>query len=317
MSTQRTRPGAILANSLRANPRLWAALDELLARFARGSLPGSGSWPAYVRVPMPIARQAMLMQGKLVRKLSEIELDDSVNRLMALAAWRTSQRVVRLDDTLYDAVIATEYDGPLTAPLLGRLDGAAVYVQLRDIVFRGKPVHGFFMCLSHEPAQSTDWLVVVLDMGPGEELLPISFALEATSIKDSIVDLVLEVEVQSHLEGDGCGVDSARIASEIRDVYGPVLTLAVYLCTDALELRSRERQPDGAWLLTAGESVGAMLREQAHRLDLHLSREARIDPSGLASRHHVLPAWWEVRYAGRQQSVQWHGPSVVLANAPG
>jgi hypothetical protein len=242
-------------------------------------------------------------------------MDDSTQRLMALAAWRFARRCYRFDPALQRAVLETPYDGWLTSALLSGLDGGAAYVETPDLVLHGQPVHGFFCCLSHEPGQGVDWLVVALDRGDANTLLPMTFVMDGATIEDAVQDLAIEVEVHAHLEGSPPLRDAAQIAGEIREVYVPVLTLIAYLCTSGVELSSADRLTDGCWPLEVGAAIGGKLRQQAHRIDIETSR-AWLNESS-TSRIERTGARWELVRTGRGVSLRWHPPSVSLANAAG
>lgn len=116
-----TRLRAHLAATNRQYPQAWEQMAGF--RAAKGS-PDLGDWPAWCWVPLAGAK-AVASEGRdeLVRERSA-----DVGRIGALAAWRQTQGIYVLDETLLEALWQTDLTGEIPVDVLYRLPEWCVYV---------------------------------------------------------------------------------------------------------------------------------------------------------------------------------------------
>jgi hypothetical protein len=139
---------------------------------------------------------------------------------------------VRFDTTLRDFLADTPPAVDLRLEHLKRLPGASVYVDTSGC--EGHPVltNGFYACLDHDPVDGSDALLLIADMGGSRGLVPILYPLQDGSVMQRMRKFAL------HLAGgtEPTGIDLDMIAEDLSSTVAPMLSMIMYLCSDAPDL---------------------------------------------------------------------------------
>jgi hypothetical protein len=343
-----TRPEIILRRNARANPDLWSLLQRNLALREKDG----GCWPEYVHTPYQVARKTVRIAYAGRPEMSEESIDDSAYRLMALSAWSRAKGVYTFDPTLYHAIVESPYDGSVSIDVLSRIPEPCLYIRTPGVLLHGRQVEGVFACIDHDPAEHIDWLVLVADTDFGDGLIPTTFPIGGSTIQETAFDLAEEL-VGAMAGSDEFGLSSndlKAIAGEIISVYGPVISMLMYLCSEAPEIQGlggekfvrvagrpgashvsgqdarngsdrrsdrngSDRKVDHTPVLSSrkwlvGAQVGQEMRRFAHAIDIEASRAA-LGKSGSMPR--VRRASWIVEPSnqGGHCTLRWMPPRRV------
>jgi hypothetical protein len=307
------------------HPGIWRLVDE-----ARLTLPAEA--PSYVFLPLGAARLAWgrWQQGRgmvaPLPKADERESWEPISALKQYASWRPTQGIYRFDPTLYEAIITTPVEGEIPAALLQRLPEWCVYVETSGLhapLASGKlaPLMGFWATLEHLDEEdhlrykSMDVLHVGLH-AEGHEVavnhLPLHGTLES-SLR------LLEEDWARH------GAAPPSYVEHASKMFGPMLSLLLYLCSEASEIEAGDRRPalpqpkrtrhglrlfppDKPTVWGVGVRMGAALRRA------YEAETTESVATGRRVRPHVRRAHWHTFLAGRRREerrVKWLPPIAV------
>lgn len=301
-------------------PGCWSQLDDL--RQLRGQ--PNMDWPDWCY--LPLAASYAVISGGGPRRVPHDRVAD-VGILGALAAWRLTQGVYRFHPAVYDAVRATAVAGDVPHDVLLHLPEWCVYVETPGMMHAAQPLHGAFAHLEHDANDGRRELRLVLDADAG--LCPVALHLGAWSLEESIRRMA--AEASRH----GFGQPSGDLISALRPVVEPIVSLLLYLCSQAGEIGDGQRRPANpapkrtkrGWRLfqadrpttwDVGVRMGAALR-RAYQAE-HLAGEAAGDRAG--PRPHVRRAHWHGYWLGprdgeRRFDLRWQPPIAVGVADPG
>lgn len=330
----------------RAYPGAWAAVDRLRALRGRG-LP---AWPQWCYLPLH-GIYAIVSGGGDARV--PYERAHHVGILGALAAWRMTQGIYRIDPALYSALIATPLDRDLPRDPLYRLPEWCVYVETPDLVWQvageTRPIHGVWAHLDWDErveGHPQDELRLVLDTArtPAEALdpwhgcVPIPLVLGEGTIADALARVLASGRATAHAHGMEPPAELADAAA-VAPLLWPIVSLLLYLCAEDAEIGDTRRPANPApkrtrragWRLfpadapttwDVGVRLGAALRRAYHEAE---TGRPEIDPqTGRARpRAHVRRAHWHGYWAGpknapeaRKFALRWLPPIAVNVESP-
>lgn len=310
-----------LAALNRRFPGLWRAVDLWRHRFAH-------EWPAWCYIPIYEA-ECLLASNDPNLAAEEAEHSPAI---AALAAWRQTQGIYRLDPDLAEALWQTPVDGQIPVGVLDRLPEWCVYVETPGRTIMGEQLHGFYAHLDRETGRNPtvpvprNELRFMFDTDAG--LLADGVDLSRGTLAEGLDALTAEVEANAKAFGLG-RVDNLRaLMPSARDV-APILSTLLYLCSEAAEVRDRkggDRQPTGhkppkrtpnaPTIWETGYRLGAALRH---------AREARsseaLGGSHASPRPHVRRAHWHSFWIGprdgeRRVVLKWLPPIAVNVESP-
>lgn len=284
-------------------PQAWRMLDDFRARRGRDGLP---EWPAWCHVPLAGAYAAISAQLG-VERIPHAAAGD-VGCLGALAAWRVSQGIYRIDPALYTALIDTPVSGDLPCDVLYHLPEWCVYVETPDLAWFGTPVYGVFAHLEWDANDGRAELRLVLDHGHDLRALPVH--LGRWSLSEAIARTLAEAERQAELQG-GRMPRAAGDASAGAQQIEPIISLLLYLCSTAAEIGADGRRPsypapkgtkrgpryfppDRPVTWEVGSRIGAALRAAYQREQVGQTGA----PTGRRVRPHVRRAHWHTYVLG-------------------
>jgi hypothetical protein len=289
-------------------------------------------WPDWCFLPIAgalaaVATDAGVDVSHLGRLYPERVADAA--RLAALGAWRMSQGIYRFDPTIYEAVRTTPVAGDLPSELLLRLPEWCVYLETPGAVgISGSgALHGTFAHLEFDVNTGGIELRLLLDDEHG--LIPIPLHLTGGGLSDAIERAV---QVMRRSAGSGSQALLDGYAGEIRDVVSPVVSLLLYLATQASEITGRHGMPgnptpvrtrrhglrlfavDGPRTWDVGVRLGAALRvAQTQASERSGSGGERAGP-----RPHIRRAHWHTFVSGprsdpqaAQRDLRWMPPIPV------
>ena len=231
MTTEPLRPSIWLAEYGRRYPDAWKTIDRF--RSMRSEI---GGWPVWCFLPM--AGAYLIVSGG--HREPSLDRIHDVGAVAALAAWRVTQGVYRVDPTVLDALWETQMDGNIPVDILQALPEWCPYIQMdppRSVV--GVPCHGFWAHLEEDAATKRMELRLLLDTD--EILIPMVLHLVGT-LEESLSATISEVRRQAELKG--VRMEDNRFACEMRvDHIEPLLSVVLYLCAQNLEVSRADGRP--------------------------------------------------------------------------
>lgn len=316
-----TAPGKRLRAILQRHPDAPALIDQFRADRGRG-LP---DWPNWCFLPMAAF-------GAIVRRSGPLSLADAHEMavLAALGTWRYTQGIYRFDDALRPALLVSDLPGDVPAEVLHRLPEWCVYVETPGVPWGASELAGFWAHLEWDPGERHPELRLLLDLG-GDDidgLIPIPLHLGPWPITEAVARTTQQARVQADARGLRLP-DLARGEHELVESVGPLVSLLLYLCSDAPEIddsrqpgRSPSRPqptrtkrgwrlfaPDRPTVWTVGATTGRVIRE---------AREAASQSTGRTVRPHVRRGHWHGYWRGpldgaRRFGYLWLPPQIIAA----
>lgn len=333
------RPREHLDAISRRYPQAWTDID-----YMRTTLRGVGvpDWPAWCFVPIAGAQAAVANGlGIDVMRLASLypAAVGEAASLAALAAWRMTQGIYRFDPALYEAVRDTPVSGDIPHEVMFRLPEWCVYLETPGLTLGTDPVQGVFAHLEHDIHTQRVELRLVLDIdtATGMSLIPVPVHLGAWSLAEAIAR-VMDVTYSS-AAAQGIRVhetDREKTGATLRAVVEPVVSLLLYLCSQASEVAGRTGtpgNPEPVRTRRAGWKLfpvpGPRTWEVGVRLGAALRRAYQTEQTGTAGTHsgprpHIRRAHWHTILSGprlrkgqpvpsaqRQAELRWMPPIAV------
>ena len=320
------RPVAHLHHAGRQHRDAWRRFDRALAEERRRGR----SWPAYVHAPLAVAENVAADSG-----FTGLGAAAQPHIIAGLAAWRPTQGVYRFHPTLLEELWRTPVTGDLPGELFRNLPEWCVYIEApgRD-AGPGMPMHGFFAHLA--PGEGgAETLELLFDLrAPMPMLAPTRVHLHGT-VQDSVY-----VTARSRMDPDLADAVSDLVDELVRGYIEPlssVLSVLLYLCSEAPELRDAEGRRDAPappkpkrprrrgqverFAAASAPTVWETAFELGDRLEAAQgAAESDGGESGRTVRPHVRRAHWHAYWRGpvdgpRQRSLKWISPLLINAKA--
>ena len=289
-----------------------------------GELP---HWPDWCWVPVSVV--AGVLAGGLAdgtaRPPDDISDDASALEaawVTAVAAWRQTQGVYRFDPDVLDELWRTPASGDLPADVLERLPEWCVYFETPARAAFYQRLAGFYASLDFDAPSGRRSLRLVLDTDAG--LLPVPVVLRG-SLGEAVA--LLNAEAAAAVAEGAITPDVAGVGSGLLEAIEPLVSLVLYLCSEAAELvdrKGRQSRPRG-FADPVRTPNAPTVWETASRLGARL-RSARAasqrDETGSHSRPrpHVRRAHWHHFWSGpkdgdRKLVLRWVHPVLVAGQA--
>lgn len=318
------RPLAHLSDLVKKHPHVWESVEYV--RKLRGkSLP---NWPSYCYLPIAAGISVATRTHEPTTFQEQVEAAWDGAFIAALATWRQTKGIYHFHPELLGALWDTPVTGDLPVSILKRLPEWCVYLHINHPLYTGETLYGAWAHLEADGTGSAEELRLLLNID--DQLIPIPVNLGGT-LKDGIDGLLNESAFSEDDVKQIIDVDNAK--QDITKLAEPVISLLLYLCSDAPEIDGRgtpgnprptktkrgwrifpANQPR-AW--TVGARIGATL--QAARK--HTATDKETLPSGRARpRPHIRRAHWALRWTGPRDQEQtpvlrWIQPTLIAANA--
>lgn len=224
-------------------PHAWELVDLVRQQHA-------ATWPPHIYLPMPAASGVLTAQHRRLgmpdapRHGRVGEQVGDAYTLAALAAWRMTQGIYRYDPALYAALVDTPLGGDIPAGILQRLPEWCVYIETPGMtipvvdgtILRDLPAPGAWLWLDYD--HDADKLLIGWDVDL--DTLPVT-VVPLVGTLDAAVDRVLDHWAQARVEGAATDDPHPAMRAAYRRCVPPVLSLALYLCSEAPDLTRRGR----------------------------------------------------------------------------
>ena len=299
-------------------PSIWRQVEKERRQWR----PGIKGWPPHVFLPfdraMAATREAWCEEGVIPRH-QEGSYQMGLTT-QALAGWRMTQGIYRIDPTLYQDLINTRLTGEIPVDVLRHMPEWCVYITTPGMTVpspggRQKAVVGLWYWLDGEPLE----LRIGIDVGRPP---PIS------NMRVPVKGLALEK--QAFIQASTKEALSADYNDSGRAWLSSAISLILFICTQAEEIQS-EGGPanpqlrktrrgnikmfaaNGPTIWNVGVRLGTALRAAYARLDAESSHDTG---GGQSVRPHVRRAHWHTFLTGprdgeRRRSLRWLPPIPV------
>lgn len=250
-------------------------------------------------------------------------------RLAGLSAWRMAQGIYRYDPAVYEAVRDTPLSGDIPHDVLYRLPEWCVYVETPGLRVEGAAMSGAFVHLEYDFDRREPELRLLLDVDAerGPMLVPIALHLGAWPLAESI-SRALQIA-----RDNAAGLSHAaelvhQSANWVGEAVEPVVSLTLYLCSQASEIGDGRRRPgnpqpvrtrrnglrlfpaDGPTAWDVGVRLGAALR-LAYHAEQAAAGGTHAGPRGHVRRAHWHGYWSGPREGARRYDLRWMPPIPV------
>lgn len=292
-------------------PKFWHHYEEFREPEFRRSV---RDWPAYCYAPLAAAYAVISKGGEMPPGGAR-----HGGELGAIAAWRPTKGIYRFDPDFGRAIAETELAKELPNEVLHRLPEWCVYVETDGIV---EGVHGFFAHLECDANTGGEELRLLIDTDDG--LTPIALHLVGT-LQDAVQAFFDEAAAHAALTGAWTYGTPASVIKQIATKISPIVSLVLYLCSDAPDYDGadrptmptarqtkhgpKERGAEVPRVWDVGLRMGAALRAAV--------RQERAEPGDgthASPRPHVRRAHWHLYWSGEKRGtprVKWLSPVLV------
>lgn len=304
------RPRDHLKSASELYPSAWGDIEHMRTELRGRSAP---DWPEWCFLPVAgaqaaVANDAGIDVAMLGRMYPERIADAA--RLAGLAAWRMTQGIYRFDPAVYEAVRDTPVAGDIPHEILYRMPEWCVYMETPGMRLGTTPMFGAFAHLEHDVNNGRAELRLLLDTDEecGAVLTPLPLHLGAWSLAESIARMLAIAE--SGLSPVRPGWTSEH-AKALGSCIEPVMSLLLYVCTQAGEITGRKGHPgnpqpvrtrrggwrvfpvDGIRTWDVGVRLGAALRQAYADAQTGKAQNSRASVRG-----HVRRAHWHTYLSG-------------------
>ncbi len=209
-------------------PNAWALAEQF--RQTRGvEVP---DWPEFVFLPM--AGWYAILSGGGSNRVPREQIGE-LPRLAALGAWRVTQGVYRFDPTLYADLVATPIKGDIPSEILYRLPEWCVYIETPSLTMPdGEAVHGVWAHLEDDHRHGHE-LRLLVDVESRSWAIPLHLG------KWSLEDAINRMLAVDPVPGGNLFASAAK--AQMLQIAAPVLSLLLYLCTQADDVGDGTRRP--------------------------------------------------------------------------
>jgi hypothetical protein len=302
-------------------PGCWRRLDEL-----RHDVRAQGvTWPEWCWLPLAGA-YALVSDGK---SLDPARASD-VARVGALATWRLTQGIYRLDETLLDELWGSELEGAIPTTVLEHLPEWCVYVETPGRELLGQRLHGYWAHLESDANSGRVELRLLLDQDSGPVGVPLHLGRGTGTLAEAGLGMLGEAAANAalHLHPLDAQLVASVDARALAETMRPLVSVLLYLATTAEALRTADGRiperpaprpgrrgeppryypPAAPAVFPLGGALGAALRA---------AREVgRAEGEGSKRRGHVRRAHWHTYLLGPREGVQrrevrWLPPILV------
>lgn len=309
-------PVELLNAASAAYPGVWREADILRADQGK-DLP---VWPSWCFLPMA-GWYMLVCQAHGLYELDAGRIGQ-VSRLAALGAWRPTQRVYTFDAEVYAALTSTPLSGDIPAEALFRLPDWCVYIETPGLAAPGgEEMDGAFVHLEHDINNGQAELRFLLAT-PSGQITPQFLPLGAWSVDEALHRAGRSASFQA-----GFDVAPHVDFTAVRETLRPLLNLALYLCSEAPDMRLpggaalaggkpqakktksgwRIFPPDKATRVAVGEDIGGQIRQAAEAGREH----PHNGPRPHIRRAHWHGYWMGPRKDGQRFELRWLPPIPV------
>jgi hypothetical protein len=299
-------------------------------------------WPDWCWAPLAASHSIISHHvGVDINETTGMYVDESdmaprpdVGGLGAVAAWRATQGIYRIDPTLYAALYDTPLDGKVPTEVFQRLPAWCVYVECPEgSLFQGQRSHGFFAHLEYDLNTLQPFLRFAVDMERDPQLhanhtlMPMALALRET-MEESLAETERFRRENFAKRKDEINL-AQRIyeeayAADIADKLPHYASIVLYLCADDRDMpvpdplpkqvvqtkkgRNILPMPRRPQVIEAGVRLGAALRWAREKHDSLGDTSSGRTVEGHIRRAHFHTFWTGPRDGVRVPKVKWLPP---------
>lgn len=308
------RPAMHLHDAGVCYPNAWRLVDQF--RAARGvDLP---HWDDWCFLPMAAA-YSIVAAGNGVSRINSLGIAADIARLAALAAWRVTQGIYRIDPALLPRLWETPVSGDIPIDvLLHGFPQWCLYVETPE----SEEMVGFFAHLEWDVERKRPELRLLIDR-PDGRLVPIPLHLGAQSLVECVqqaVDQAIGFAAGYHLDVP------PNTAASIAALIEPCVSVLLYICSQCDQIDGNPTNPQpkrvkGGWrtfppskttTYHVGTAIGAALRAAY--------QQQEIAAGGYSVRPHVRRAHWHTYWVGsgmdKKAVLRWLSPILVNSTRP-
>lgn len=289
-------PEAMLRNLLKDYPDAPAAAD-LFRQELRTE--GGMRWPEWCFVPMS-AWNAMVMSVGTVFLPSLISIE--MSRLHALMGWRYTKGIYRFDPEIFSMLVNAPPEGNIPSEVLKRLPEWSLYIETPGGIPQMPDLIGFFVSPEYEisdrnPETPEELRLLLITDRAEHGMLPVPLKIGDWTVTEALNMIISE----SGMTPRDCG----RLSSEVAEYVTPLLSLVLWICSDAPEidsdrspgtspLRPAEKKVKKGWRLfpaeheriwKVGENTGEQLRRAQTAAPVHAAGSGRTVATHLRRGH--------------------------------
>lgn len=305
------------------------------------------NWPGWCWCPLSGAYSIVSMLRCGGDKIP-IERISDVGILGALAAWRITQGIYRIDPDLFAALWTTSLTGNLPGELLYRIPEWCVYIEApKGYELNSQPLYGWFVHLEYDVNSGRSELRFVFDLEGG--LVSYMLHLSADTLKECIAETVEEGKKQGLMHSQDKDIKKLLDVIDMAEteeketierqdiVLSPFVSVLLYLCSVAADIadsRGKKKRPGNprprktkkgmrvfptagntTWLV--GYRVGAALRRGARGEEAE-AVTGTVPGAHAPLRPHIRRAHWHSYWTGPKKEparrcvvVKWIHPVLV------
>ncbi|MCB1053219.1 MAG: hypothetical protein KDC71_21645 [Acidobacteria bacterium] len=317
-------PRSVLLQAHQEWPGIWRIIEAIRMR-------KNSQWPPSTYLPLEFAGEAIVQWMRehdpiSLKGLHPSNLVEHASTLSGLAAWRMGQGIYRFDPALYGALIETPVTGELPGQLLRHLPEWCVYLETPDLeaplMFGGTaPIRGVWAWLDHT-ADGIDVLTLMLHT-EGWGRLPIGHVPLVGTLDEGLAKVESDWR-EAVNRGNAEGYPSKDYKAAARQTFGPLLSLILYLCSEAPDLNGTPQKPkpkktregnrvfaaDHPTVWQVGERIGAALRQAFLEHETH-QHTADSETGRTRPRAHLRRAHWHTYLTGKGRTtpvLKWMPP---------
>ncbi|WP_297391173.1 hypothetical protein [Acidiferrobacter sp.] len=288
-------------------------------------------WPDWCYAPQFVWESGA---SEVIGQPLNLNYDDAMllAGMMTLGTWRITKGIYRFDTTTYSEIHDTPISGDIPCEILYRLPEWCVYVETPsgaycDPLHGHEAIYGFFALLDYGMKPQETYLILALHTGKG--IMPFILPLGPWTLADAVRKTW--ITAMNTIPGHPCQ-QSDTDADGIARALEPLLSLLVYLCSEAAEIGSGAHRPanpqpkrtkrgprifpaDKPTTWDVGVRMGAALRREYRNEDSQPQGGSHASPRG-----HIRRAHWHSYWTGPRTSdartliVRWIPPIPVNLN---
>lgn len=322
-------PNELLIEYSKKYPTVGANIESMLQSKGK-DLP---DWPKWCFAPM--AAWHAIVSTKNQNDFVTIANDTGI--LAAIGTWRYSQGIYRIDQSMYDMLISTDFEGKLPSDVFFCLPEWCIYIEAPGLSWTGEDIHGFWVHLEHDVKSGQAELRLLFNTAYGPPI-PFPLYLGAWTIAEAIQRMqnttsqVLQSEAAQRQFGAGASNFVTQFNTrQMQEDLKPILSLVLYICSDEPDIddsrqpgttptRPQMKKTKKGWRLfpaekariwSVGVQTGQALR-QANASDISDTDK----PTGRTVSPHLRRAHWHAFWKGprngeRKLTYRWLPPMMV------
>ena len=310
-------------------PSIWKIVDQCRS----ASSTNQPSWPSWCFLPFNESVNAIKAFKSKFSPSDRISIQD-VWRLSALSAWRAGKGVYRFDPDVLDALRDTPLDGDIPCAVLYRLPEWCIYLETPGMTFGSQPLYGVWAHLESVSKNRCHQLRLLLDRNcDTSDIAVVAVDLGKWSLAEGLRRAFYYDE-----ETAPVNLEDFRTILQMTEVeVQPLLSMLLYLCSQAAEIGTGLRQPANPAPVTVGGLKRTFQAKKASVWDVgvrlgaslrrSLSTASNAQDAGVETqqRPHLRRAHWQGYWFGprkdaagaiipmesREYELKWIAPIIV------